>query len=133
VPSAPGSPSSARLAGVPEGILLRAERGQGGTQAELEVLQEMSREGVRPDVDTFNILMGGRLRSGDYAAVARLFRQLLGMGYCPDSISYTSLIAALARLGRFQDAVRLPSDAVGLAVRIQSDAVRVHHVCSQML
>lgn len=66
----------------------------------------MSRDGVRPNVDTFNILMTARLRNGDCVAVPCLFKQLLQTGYCPDSISYTTLISALSRLGRFDDAVR---------------------------
>ncbi len=75
-------------------------------QAEVALLQDMGEAGVKPNVDTFNTLMTARLRAADCVAVARLFRQMLAYGYSPDSISYTTLVAALARLGRTDDAVR---------------------------
>ncbi len=79
-----------------------------GLQDSLVLLRRMGAAGVAPSTDTFNTLMAACLARGEPAAVPRLFRRLLGLGHAPDALSYTSLIAALTRLGRPLDAVRPP-------------------------
>ena len=71
----------------------------------LTTLAAMGDAGVRPGIDTYNTLMGGALARGAPAAVPRLFRCALRAGATPDALSWTTLVAALGRLGRADDAV----------------------------
>jgi len=84
---APSRPTKSALAGV------------------LATLASMGASGVRPGVDTYNTLMAGALARGAPSAVPRLFRAARAAGRAPDVLSWTTLIAALARLGRPDDAV----------------------------
>lgn len=89
----------------------------------LRTLRLMGELGVRPEVDTYNTLMAACLSRGHAAAVPRLFRALLASSkgkesgrsssglpgqnvLAPDTLSWTTLIAALSRLGRADDAAR---------------------------
>ena len=70
------------------------------------LLGRMGETGLQPSSDTFNILMHSCLQRREPEGVPGLFEQLRGFGLQPDSLSYTALIAALARLSRTDDAVR---------------------------
>lgn len=69
----------------------------------------MSQAGVQPREDTFNTLMEGALMNDDPQLAVQLFRQLGRLDLRPDSLSYTALITALARLSRTNQAVRMPA------------------------
>lgn len=77
-----------------------------GAQDAISTLRSMGMAGVVPSTDTFNTLMSACLSKGDPGAVPRLFRRLISLGHTPDTLSYTSLITSLTRLGRPEDAVR---------------------------
>ena len=68
-------------------------------------LREMGMAGVIPSTDTFNTLMSACFDRGDPSAIPHLFRRLISLGHSPDALSYTSLIAALTRIERPEDAV----------------------------
>ena len=68
-------------------------------------LREMGMAGVVPSTDTFNTLMSACSDRGDPSSIPHLFRRLISLGHSPDALSYTSLIAALTRIERPEDAV----------------------------
>ena len=74
-------------------------------QDALMTLREMGMAGVVPSTDTFNTLMSACFDRGDPSAIPHLFRRLISLGHSPDALSYTSLIAALTRIERPEDAV----------------------------
>ena len=74
-------------------------------QDALMTLREMGMAGVIPSTDTFNTLMSACFDRGDPSAIPHLFRRLISLGHPPDALSYTSLIAALTRIERPEDAV----------------------------
>jgi hypothetical protein len=79
--------------------------------------------GVAPTAVTFNTLMDACLARGAPAAVPRMFRALLAARLAPDAASYTTLVAAFARLGRPDDAVRAaPRPATLLLDQLSSKA-----------
>ena len=69
----------------------------------------MMKLGIRLREDTFNTLMTAALENDNTEVVPSMFNQLLSLNLRPDSLSYTALITALARLSRPEAAVSPPN------------------------
>ena len=65
----------------------------------------MMKLGVKLREDTFNTLMTAALENDNTEVVPSMFNQLLSLNLRPDSLSYTVLITALARMSRPEAAV----------------------------
>ena len=65
----------------------------------------MMKLGIRLREDTFNTLMNAALENDNTEVVPSMFNQLLSLNLRPDSLSYTALITALARMSRTEAAV----------------------------
>ena len=65
----------------------------------------MIKSGINLREDTFNTMMTGALQNDNMQVVPNMFSQLLSLNLRPDSLSYTALITALARLSRPEAAV----------------------------
>ncbi|KAL1919562.1 uncharacterized protein VTP21DRAFT_2255 [Calcarisporiella thermophila] len=68
------------------------------------VYEEMVREGVHPDIVTFNTLMTIAARSENSAAARRLWDEVLARGLRPNALTFTALMQAFAAEGNL-DAV----------------------------
>ena len=85
----------------------------------------MGEAGVHPREDTFNTLMEGALQNQDADLVPQLFQQLISLDLEPDSLSYTALITALARLSKPDVAVSPRLSILSLPMGFSGFMVRV--------
>lgn len=92
-------------------------------QAVREVIQRMMKLGIRLREDTFNTLMNAALENDNTEVVPSMFNQLLSLNLRPDSLSYTALITALARMSRTEAAVSCSAALLGNAA--------IAHFCKQ--
>jgi pentatricopeptide repeat protein len=60
---------------------------------------------VRPTAATFNAIMAGHMRAGDYPAVRRSFDDMMAAGLAPSIVTHNTLLAALAAQGAWGDAL----------------------------
>ena len=96
-------------------------------QAVRDVLQRMGEAGVHPREDTFNTLMEGALQNQDADLVPQLFQQLISLDLEPDSLSYTALITALARLSKPDVAVSPWLSILSLPMSCRAAICRLDH------
>lgn len=58
-----------------------------------------------PTAATFNTIMAGHMNAGDYPAVRRAFEGMRAAGVSPNIVAFNTLLAALAAMGAWADAL----------------------------
>lgn len=76
---------------------------------------------VRPNAATFNSMMTGHLKDGNWQGVVTTFRAMINTGIAPSIVSFNTLLAAHAQVGAWEDSLRV-LDAILTHHRHQSSA-----------
>ncbi|CAM9677245.1 unnamed protein product [Scytosiphon promiscuus] len=103
-----------------------------GWGAALRLLEAMKREGVIPEVKTYNAALSVVARSGREDVALALLKQMQTDGYCPDAISFNTAIDACASRGRWREAVELLEVEMP-AAKVKPDVISftsVIHACA---
>jgi len=108
-------------------VLIHALGMNGNISEASLVLRTMQREGVSPDVVTYNTMMKMRADTGDLEGVRRYFHEMEQSGLTPDGFSRAILVDALGSAGELKEAMAvdlLPEDTVprNILLRFLSDA-----------
>ncbi len=69
-----------------------------GAQAE-EVLWSMQKEGLKPDTVSFNTVLAGLVRAGDYLRAQQVYKEMGKQGCPRDYVTYRTMMRAYNMLG----------------------------------
>ncbi|CAM6117620.1 unnamed protein product [Calypogeia fissa] len=79
--------------------------GSGGFVKEaLNLVDEMTRRGFTPDINTYNSLFHSLGKVGKVTEALTVFESMSGKGFTPDAVTYNSVINCLGKAGRAMEA-----------------------------
>lgn len=77
----------------------------------VDILEEMKRLGVKPDVVTYNAILSGFCKDEkDFDAAYETLNEMVKQGCKPDVVSYNTIISGLCEAGKWMDASELFDD-----------------------
>ncbi|XP_020258555.1 putative pentatricopeptide repeat-containing protein At1g53330 [Asparagus officinalis] len=110
--------------------LIRALFKAGRKGEVVEILEEMKKACVEPDVVTYNAMIAGFCDDGDLDAALGAMNEMKKEGIKPDVVSYNTVISGFCKKGRAEDAVEgfLPKLRFGKINKYLSNANVFEHI-----
>lgn len=84
-------------------FLVRKGEGMGA----LDVLNQMKRDRIKPDIDCYTTVLDGVVSKGDYAKAEELFDEMLVLGLVPDINTYNVYIRGLCKQNNLDAGIKM--------------------------
>lgn len=90
------------------------KKGRGDMEKALAFYKRMGKERVKLDVFTFNILINGYCKSGEFEMALGVFREMKERGCEPNVVSFNTIIRGFFGKGKVEEGVRMAYEMIEL-------------------
>lgn len=85
-------------------MLINGHNRNGNMHKAYRLKDMMEKNGVFPNIATYNILMHGLIKRGFVTESREIFDELIGRGCSPDKIAFTNVIDSYSKEGNLEEA-----------------------------